>query len=203
MAPSLPAKQMTTTMEPTTFFTADTHFGHANIIRYAQRPFSTANHMDEILIANWNAVVGPDDHVYHLGDFALCNVEPCKRIMDRLHGKIFLIKGNHEKTALACDARFEWVKDYHELYHPDPQGQTGKQLIVLCHYAMRVWNASHHGSWQLYGHSHGTLPDDPNLRSIDVGVDCHGYTPISFQQVRQLMAQKTWTPPFGRKGEGV
>ena len=67
-------------MNPTTFFTADTHFGHANIIKYTNRPFDSPNHMDDILIANWNAVVGPDDEVYHLGDFALCNVEPCKRI---------------------------------------------------------------------------------------------------------------------------
>lgn len=181
----------------TTFFTADTHFGHANIIRYTGRPFGSANHMDEALVANWNSVVGPDDEVYHLGDFALSNVEPCQRIMDRLHGKIYLIKGNHEKTALACADRFEWVKDYHELYHPLRDG--GKQMIVLCHYAMRVWNASHHGSWQLYGHSHGSLPDDPNLLSIDVGVDCHGYAPISFEQVRRIMAKKTWTPPFGKK----
>ena len=179
----------------TTYFTADTHFGHENIIKYTKRPFATANHMDEILIANWNSVVGPDDEVYHLGDFALCNVEPCKRILDRLNGKIYLIRGNHEKTALSMPDRFEWVKDYHEMYHPDPAG-NGKQMIVLMHYAMRVWNASHHGSWQLYGHSHGTLPDDPTLLSIDVGVDCHGYAPISFQQIRKIMEQKTWVRPF-------
>jgi hypothetical protein len=29
---------------------------------------------------------------------------------------------------------------------------------VLCHYAMRVWNRSHHGAWHLYGHSQGESP---------------------------------------------
>jgi calcineurin-like phosphoesterase family protein len=47
----------------TTFFTADTHFGHLNIIKYTKRPFSSANQMEKILIATWNAVVGPDDEV--------------------------------------------------------------------------------------------------------------------------------------------
>ncbi len=38
------------------------------------------------------------------------------------------------------------------------------QPIVICHYAMRVWNRSHHGAWHLYGHSHGNLPDTPTSR---------------------------------------
>jgi calcineurin-like phosphoesterase family protein len=191
-----PENKIIKTME-TTWFTADTHFGHENIIKYTNRPFDSASHMNEILIANWNSVVGPNDPVYHLGDFALSGVEACFSILKRLNGKIHLIKGNHEKTALACADRFEWVKDYHEMYLPDPKGKGGKQMIVLMHYAMRVWNASHHGAWQLYGHSHGNLPDDPNLLSIDVGVDCHGYTPISFQQIKRIMEKKTWVPPFG------
>jgi calcineurin-like phosphoesterase family protein len=59
---------------------------------------------------------------------------------------------------------------------------------------MRVWNKSHHGAWHLYGHSHGTLPDDPNALSFDCGVDCHNYTPISFEQVEAIMAKKTFKP---------
>jgi hypothetical protein len=39
------------------------------------------------------------------------------------------------------------------------------QPIVLCHYAMRVWNRSHHGAWHLYGHSRGNLPAAPIAQS--------------------------------------
>jgi calcineurin-like phosphoesterase family protein len=67
-------------------------------------------------------------------------------------------------------------------------------LIVMCHYAMRVWNRSHRGAWMLYGHSHGSLPDDPGALSIDVGVDCHDYTPISHDDIGRIMAKKTWKP---------
>jgi len=50
---------------------ADTHFGHKNVIKYCNRPYSSVEEMDKILITNWNKEVAPDDIVYHLGDFAL------------------------------------------------------------------------------------------------------------------------------------
>ncbi len=52
------------------WFTSDTHFGHANIIRFCDRPFKDIQEMNERLIANWNAVVRPGDSVYHMGDFS-------------------------------------------------------------------------------------------------------------------------------------
>lgn len=181
---------------PRIWFTADTHFGHANIIKYTNRPFQSVKEMNIVMVENWNAFVHPDDEVYHLGDVALCDAGHLAKLLDKLNGKIYLIKGNHEKTAMACQDRFEWVKDYHELIVEDPTTPKGRRLIILMHYAMRVWNASHHGSWQLYGHSHGTLPDDPNLLSIDVGVDCHNFRPVSYAEVAEIMARKTWVPPF-------
>ena len=54
-----------------TFFTSDTHFGHENIIKYCNRPFTSTEEMDKALISNWNKVVKPEDTVFHLGDFAV------------------------------------------------------------------------------------------------------------------------------------
>lgn len=177
------------------WFTADTHFGHKNIIEYAHRPFNSVDEMDEALINNWNNVVMTNDEVYHLGDVALCNTNKLKDILNRLNGKIYLIRGNHEKSAEACKERFEWIKDYYELIMSDTDVFGGEQLLVLFHYAMRVWNASHYGTYQLYGHTHGELTDDPNLLSIDVGVDCHNFTPINYNTIKELMKKKTWTKP--------
>jgi calcineurin-like phosphoesterase family protein len=52
-----------------TFFTADPHFQHANIIKYCGRPFKDINEHDEMLIVNWNSVIMPDDLIYIVGDF--------------------------------------------------------------------------------------------------------------------------------------
>ena len=180
------------------WFTADTHFGHKNIIKYTDRPFGSVEEMDEALIANWNARVAPDDEVYHLGDFALNSPAQCRKIIDRLNGKIHLIRGNHDNTADACADQFVWIKDYHELKIPDPNAHRGTRYLMLLHYAMRVWNGSHHGTYHLFGHSHGTLEDVPTSRSIDVGVDVHGFAPISYAEVKALLEAKSWVSPLSQ-----
>ena len=50
------------------YFTADTHFGHCNVIRFCDRPFASAEEMDEAMIQNWNDRVTGNDTVYILGD---------------------------------------------------------------------------------------------------------------------------------------
>lgn len=184
-------------MEPAkTWFTSDHHFGHKNIITFSNRPFASVDEMNEELIRRWNEKIGKEDDVYHLGDFALMSAGKTRQLLERLNGRIHLIAGNHESAALECASSFVWIKDYYELTVPDPDAHQGKRFIVLFHYAMRVWNASHYGTWQLYGHSHGELPDDETMLSFDVGVDCHDYYPLSYDDVKAIMARKKWKPPF-------
>jgi calcineurin-like phosphoesterase family protein len=171
------------------WFTSDTHFGHANIIKYCKRPFESVEEMDETLVYNWNSVIRPGDSVYHLGDLCFHRPDRAARLVSRLMGQIFLVKGNHDRdaTVKAIASHLQWVKDYFEL-------KVDGQRIVLCHFPFLTWNKSHHGSWHLHGHSHGTLPDDPNACRIDVGVDCHTYAPVSFERVKQLMETKDFKP---------
>ncbi|MFK7758237.1 MAG: phosphoesterase, partial [Flavobacteriales bacterium] len=140
--------------------------------------------------------IGPEDEVYHLGDVGLTSGKHLKPILDQLNGKIHLIQGNHEGAALANKDRFEWIKDYFELKVKDPDVKGGEQFIVLFHYAMRVWRWDYHGTWQLYGHSHGSLPDKENKLAIDVGVDCHDFYPLSYEEVKAIMKTKKWEKPF-------
>jgi calcineurin-like phosphoesterase family protein len=181
-------------MTATIWFTADHHFGHANILGFCKRPFATVEQMNETLIAHWNRVVGPQDLVYHLGDIFLMPAVEARKIRQRLHGRICLVRGNHDKTADSLKSGFEWIKDYYELKVDDAEAPGGRRRVVLCHYAFRVWNKSHHGSWHLYGHSHGSLGADPNSLSLDVGVDCHGYMPLCYTRVKEIMAAKTFVP---------
>ncbi|MBI2069582.1 MAG: metallophosphoesterase [Elusimicrobia bacterium] len=82
------------------FFTADTHFNHANVIKYCSRPFGSVEEMNAELIRRWNTVVGSEDAVYHLGDFALGKNSEWPGILHRLSGaKKILILGNHDRSA--------------------------------------------------------------------------------------------------------
>lgn len=78
------------------FCIADTHFGHENIIRYCNRPFSSTEEMDRTIIKNWNETVSNKDIVLHLGDVGLCSRERLKEIIGKLNGKKILILGNHD-----------------------------------------------------------------------------------------------------------
>jgi calcineurin-like phosphoesterase family protein len=180
------------------YFTSDPHIGHANIIKYCQRPFKDVQEMDEILIKNWNSVVQPGDITYVVGDLCLARPEYGISRIRRMNGQKILIEGNHDNDKGCLDNQefrdlFTEIHPILEIEVPDKDAFNGKhQRITLCHFAMRVWNKSHRGAWHLYGHSHGTLPDDPNMLSMDVGADVHNYTPISYNQVKALMKKKTW-----------
>jgi calcineurin-like phosphoesterase family protein len=145
--------------------------------------------MDDDMIELWNNTVDPEDVVYHLGDFCMGNQAEYKR---RLNGEIFFLRGNHDRQVNF--KLFTWVENMKQISVNDPDIGIIDQEVTLCHYAMRVWNKSHHGAWHLYGHSHGTLPDDPNALSMDVGVDCHGYRPIDLAAVKKHMEKKAFKP---------
>lgn len=178
------------------YFTSDTHFGHKNIIEFCDRPFRSVPEMNEALIARWNKVVGHDDTIYHLGDFSMkIGDEEIRNIVRRLNGHKVLILGNHdERTIARKSSAFKGVdKNLFAEIHPGVHEiWVGKQKIVLCHYSMEVWNGSHRGSYHLYGHSHGTLPERDDRRSFDVGVDPNGYFPVSYDEVVERMNAKNW-----------
>lgn len=176
-----------------TFFTSDTHFGHANIIKYCNRPFSSVEEMDEQLITNWNSKVTPNDIIYHLGDFAFYPPEKITDLLDRLNGTKVFIPGNHDKNlvkAITNTPKLDRFLD-NPLLEVTLTSDDEKIKFVLCHYAMRVWNGSHWGSIHLYGHSHGSLQEDIESRSMDVGVDTNNYTPYSLEDILAYMYKRS------------
>ena len=161
------------------WFTADHHFGHENIIKYCNRPFNSVAEMDNEMTTRWNEVVKPEDKIYHLGDFTLYGTAMFDSYIDQLNGKILIVPGGH-------DYRWMQGRGFSNCTMPlvSIEMDTKEKyplVIVLCHYAMRVWDRSHYGSLHLYGHSHGNLPKID--KSMDVGVDCHNFYPISLEYV--------------------
>jgi len=192
------------------FFTADTHINHGNIIKYCKRPWLRPDDVtedgewasekikrertlenDETIIDRWNERVKKNDTVYHLGDFAFTHhPKQTEEILGRLNGKIYLIRGNHDKDAVVRAKGFVWISEEYQgrMVH------VGSHSFFCFHSSCRVWDKSHFGVIHLFGHSHGTLPDDPNSLSMDAGVDSHNFYPWSVDEILEVMGKKNFVP---------
>lgn len=116
------------------YFTADTHFGHANIVRMCERPYPDVDTMNEAMIAAWNERVHGNDTVYIVGDmFFRC--ADTESILKRLKGKKRLIVGNHDGSWIGkVDLERYSLSVDHFLEVSD-----GTHALTLCHYPMLTW----------------------------------------------------------------
>lgn len=163
------------------FFVSDTHFNHSNIIKYCDRPYKDKYEMDEALIYNWNEVVPEDGVVFHLGDFKWSG--SWNTTLDRLNGKIHLIKGNHDYEAARFINRFESIQEQLTI-------EIGDSIVKLNHFPYLCFPSQY---IQLFGHIHlstrrneGYDFERSNLlqpNQYDVGVDLNNYKPISWKKV--------------------
>lgn len=137
------------------YYISDTHFGHENIIvhdaKNGGRTFKNIKEHDDLIIHNWNNVINPSDNVYILGDFSWLNGEETKKLIEKLNGAKFLIKGNHDYWVKngECKRLFQGIYDYKEI------NDNGKRLI-LSHYPILFYNGQHRGTIHLYGHVHNS-----------------------------------------------
>lgn len=86
------------------WFTSDTHFGHSNIIKLAERPFVNIDEMEGSLVANINSLIAPSDELYHLGDFSMkLGPEEQARILRRIRCRnILLYREPRQAARRAC-----------------------------------------------------------------------------------------------------
>jgi calcineurin-like phosphoesterase family protein len=164
----------------TLFFTADTHFGDHRTINIWRRPFGSVAEMDSLLIERWNALVAPGDEVWHLGDVARRPTDVAG-LLARLNGTKHLLRGNNDPPDTLAAEGWASVGDYAEL-------EVDGRKLVLGHYPFRSWNAQHRGALNLHGHSHGRLK--PLTRQYDVGVDAHGFAPVTLADLRAPARKK-------------
>ena len=179
------------------FFTAVTHLGHTNIIKYCNRPFDDIEHHDQVIIDNINQKVKTNDELYIVGYFAFCGPPP-NHNRDMINCKnVHLVIGSHDyRKGFNPRTVFDRVDKIMDVQIC----KNGKKYyIVLCHWPIRSWHKSHYGTWHLYGHVHGNLPDDITSRSFDVGVDVHNFFPLSFDEVEQIINQKKARPPLKKR----
>ena len=139
------------------FFTADTHFGHENVIQFDKRPFASADEMDEEMIRRWNNKVGKGDLVYVLGDMIWKSItDYAEPLIKSLNGQIIFIKGNHDQFIKNGKAKkaLAGIKDYDDIVVTLEDGN--KRRCILSHYFMPFYNGHRYQTILLHGHSHNS-----------------------------------------------
>ena len=175
------------------WLTADTHFGDADIIRYCGRPYRSAEDMDRDLVARWNARVGKNDVVWHLGDFGSGGKEDIAKVFRQLNGDKRIVLGNHDA---------EGVKFYYEIgfskVYDMPVLFEG--FFVLSH-APVGWVSSGLPFANVFGHVHNSeLYRTFTARSACVCVERWGYGPAAWDDV--LAGMRKEDAETGRQGAG-
>lgn len=161
----------------TIWLTSDTHFGHANILRFTGtdglpiRPgFASVEEMNEAIVERWNALVKPKDHVYHLGDVAMkCSATQMIAIGKRLRGHKRLVLGNHDKFNITAyrEAGFQAIYGMRRLFE-----------VWLTHAPL------HPGSiGKAIGNVHGHIHEKPSPAGpyLNVSVERTNYTPVALE----------------------
>jgi calcineurin-like phosphoesterase family protein len=190
------------------WFTSDTHFCHKNIIRLCDRPFADVDEMNEAIIANWNAVVAPEDTVYHLGDVALGQWVEWDSILTRLNGRKAIVVGNHDRIFTKEKERMK--ERFAPLYAKWFSGGVCTNMVEFPLSDGTVVNLSHfpydgdnhdadrftdvrlpdYGVPLIHGHTHSDKifsRSKAGTLQIHVGMDSFNYTPVSEDQIITLM----------------
>jgi len=196
----------------TIFFTSDTHLGHANIIKYCDRPFRDTDHMDEVIIQRWNETVSPEDTVFHLGDIALGPIDKSLPKVARLNGYKIAVLGNHDRPFMRMfkSDELDWWDRYREVFqevwHWNSKTPGFEQSVLLNGQEFRVSHFPYTGDHTpedrhadhrpvddglplIHGHTHTT--DRLTLSSkgtpqIHVGQDAWSFRPVGEDQIMDL-----------------
>jgi calcineurin-like phosphoesterase family protein len=170
------------------YVTSDTHFNHKNILLYEpeNRPFNDLSHMNETLIANWNAVVKPEDLVIHMGDVCMGPKENHAGFRARLNGTIWLVKGNHDRSDTFCLETLKMDKVFDSLMF------VYKGVKFFCKHEPSEWDKEF--DIGLCGHVHGEWKSNHDQKGrllINCGVDVWGCKPVSLDTIIEYRYDST------------
>mgnify|MGYP000043454190 CR=1 FL=1 len=163
------------------YLISDMHFGHPNIIKYENRPFSSVEEMDAAIMNNWNTTVGKDDKVFILGDVSFYNKAKTKEIMENLNGYKTLIIGNHDKARSLTwwkETGIQEVYQYPIIYN---------EFYILSHEP--VYLSENMPYANIHGHIHHLKYADKQF--FNVSVECINYTPIHFEKIKEVILGKS------------
>ncbi len=171
------------------YYIADLHLGHEKVIQFSERPFSSLEEMDRMLIANWRAVVRPEDEVYILGDLIYKSDNP-EKYLKQLTGRLHLIKGNHDTYIKKpeCQKYFESVDDTKQI------ADNGRR-VFMSHYPHAEWPGYYRNAIHLFGHIHNRENDAYRImkslpNNYNVGADVLGFTPRTLDEIIAIFGER-------------
>ena len=196
------------------YFWSDLHIGHANVLKFDNRPFKDLDHMHEVLINNYNSTVPENGICYFIGDIGLGKTDIVNKVISRMHGIKILILGNHDKgTEAMLKAGFCAVMYGATLqiagkrvtlshcpllgvYREDTAGMKGSEGVENWHgenrLKQRIFTTTDEGQFHLHGHIHS--PNGGKSKKIlgkqyDVGVAANDYRPVSISVIESWIAK--------------
>ena len=174
--PAWPVYRLADHVDP--WLWSDQHLGHANILRYASRPFPSVKEMDQAFFDNWSTYVGDDDLVLFLGDVAMGS-EINEGLFARLRalpGRKLLVPGNHDVKPRGGHLRMHGFDQVYSLAvaNGDPQ-------LIFTHVPLIDVPE---GFVNIHGHTHNRPPTD--TPHINVAVEQIDYRPVRLSRLRAL-----------------
>ncbi len=165
-------------------YTSDLHFGHKNVIKFDNRPFSDVEEMDRVMIELWNGKVQPEDTVYILGDICYRSGKTADWYLRQLRGHKILILGNHDLPILENANALRCLDGVERMMHIT----DGCRQVSLCHFPIAEWNGFFHDSWHVYGHIHNRKTESYEYMSkldhaLNAGCMINNYMPSTFDEL--------------------
>ena len=175
------------------WFVSDSHFFHANIIKYCNRPWNSGKdevgniivtdddvkRMNEEMVRRWNSVVEKNDIVWHLGDFSFGGKENLESIFPKLNGRINLVMGNHDHYKID----YYYKVGFHRVYD---RKVIINDFVILSHAPLMFLN-DNTPFFNIYGHVHDSSAYPTwTKHSCCACVERHDYTPISWCKIKEM-----------------
>lgn len=164
--------------------TSDSHYNHANIIKFIDyngnrtRDFDDVDQMNERILDRWNSVVKPGDIVYHLGDVFFGDREKFKRDWPKFNGSKRLVVGNHDDiTFLSSGGFFKKVL----MWRMFPEYN-----LMLSHVPLHIsslYRGADHTAPMLNVHGHIHTMASPEGPYRCVCVEQTDYTPVNIEDL--------------------
>ena len=166
-------------------WTADQHLGSDEVIKYCDRPFRDAAHMNKRLIDGANSRVKPDDTGVVVGDFCWkSGPSRFRAYRQQLQGNWVFLKGNHDSNngvKTVGSSMFTRISHfnvfvnhipyfYKDWFDADLIAYVEKSCdFAICGHVHEKWK-SFYKEESVYGYA--------NIPTINVGVDQWNYMPV-------------------------